>query len=78
MRGEKWRFPARTAVGAHQRMSDGAEVFALFGRNIGESDRLARMNQRMFADEVLGLRLRLFIQRVVGRAHVCKFCVTAA
>src|SRR5699024_12081019 len=44
---------------------------------VEEAERAARIHQRMFADEILDLGLRLRIERVIGGAHVGKFGVAA-
>src|SRR5271165_9495 len=59
--------PVRRSIRT-EAVADGTEMLALLGRHI--SDRLARVNQRTLADEILDLPLGLFVQRVIGGARM--------
>src|SRR5579863_995848 len=78
MRGQKQGFAARLRIGSHEAVTDGAEMLALFGREFGEADRLSRIDQRVLAHEILDLRLRLIVERIVGGAHVGELRLAAA
>ncbi len=69
---------AGSAIDPHETVPDGTEVVTLLRRHFGKADCLPRINQRVLADEILEFRLRLLIQRLVGRAHVGKFRVASA
>jgi hypothetical protein len=44
----------------------------LLFRQIGEADRLARIDQRVLADEVLDFGLGALVERVIGGAHIAE------
>ena len=70
MRSEEQRLAAARRVGAHETLAHRPEGGDFLLGQIGEADRLARIDQRVLADEVLDFGLGALVERVIGGAHV--------
>ena len=68
---------SRHRVRAHQALTHRLERDDLLLGQIGEADRLARIHQRMQADQILHFLLGARVERAIGGTHVGEFGVGA-
>src|SRR5208282_3004607 len=70
MGGEEQRLARGRGVGADQGLAHRPEGGNLLWCQLYKADRLARIDQRVLADEILDLGLGARVECVIGRAHV--------
>ena len=73
MRGQEQRPPPGHRMRAHEPLAHRLEGGNFLRRQIGEADRVTRINQRMLANQGLDLGLAAIVQCVVGGTHICEF-----
>src|ERR1700729_2417177 len=57
-------------------MTNRSEMISLLGSEIEKADRLAGIDERVLANEILDFSFRFVVERVIGGAHVREFCLS--
>ncbi len=77
VRGQEQRLAAGPPIDANEGVANGAEVIAFLTRHVGEADRLAGVNERVFAHQTFDLGFRALVERIIGCPHIREFGLAA-